>query len=273
MRIFNATRHFTLLLLILFSLSSCGSIWSEKLLGPLRKKENPPALVAEPLTQKDTEDMHVVMLEEEVVRLQSELNEIRPAVIRLKALEGALEELLLSLKTLNHATPSATTMAQKIPENAENAPQPLLKAHAHQKEQPAEKENSVMKPIIDDIQKSTAPAKAAVPTGPLALKMRIGEYANKMRLVIEAQGVPGFDYDIDNTENLFTIAFADDVQFDKKFNTWNFKGSMIETVSKADGDQPLLIFALNRSTRVLKTGKILPNKDNPNTRIFFDLEK
>ncbi|MGB0719123.1 MAG: hypothetical protein ACPGRX_01535, partial [Bdellovibrionales bacterium] len=118
--------------------------------------------------------------------------------------------------------------------------------------------------------KMPVPVKA---TGSALSTIRMADYADKTRLVLEAGAKLDYTADIDNAENLMILTFSngslglDPSKVKKSSKT-------IKTMSGTPQDHGFIIaIDLAGPASILKQGRIAPNKDNPNHRIFIDISK
>ncbi|MGZ9109229.1 MAG: hypothetical protein ACXW4B_10475 [Micavibrio sp.] len=171
---------------------------------------NPEMLFAEKL--KD-EDARFARLENAVVDMRKEFESVKPAIIRLAAVEEDMQILLQQLEMLVQGGPPVMDAPPPVPveetalppqQQATVSPQPLTPsppAAAEPEPEPVIESPVAEAPVV-------APPAAEPPlsaTGPTVKNVRVGEHSGTTRLVFDMNGKTKFTHDLDNTEKLLLI--------------------------------------------------------------------
>ena len=208
-------------------------------------------------------------LETAVADMRREFESVKPAIVRLVAVEDDMQTLLKQLETL-----------------VQNPPAPV---DAVMLDQPLPEDIPVLAPPVQSVSSTLTPA-AEPPPAPLALEpvptptpvavqknsnminvqgLRIGEHTNMTRLVIDVSGAVKYSYDLDNAENLLVIELPGA----------DWTGAASETLKKSplvqswtvqameNGQGSRLILNLHKSVKVTKDSALTQP-----ARIVFDLQ-
>lgn len=164
-----------------------------------------------------------------------------------------------------NSQPPAPLTQDKPVQAAETPPPQAEEKTATEKPQAA----PVTPPTTSQKTPPPAPAKAS---GNVARNFRIGEHADKIRIVIDTGGKPSFTVDYDSSENLIIVEIENMIwegNADQSFSESKLVSSYSVTPS-ASGNGSTIAISLKKETRIL-TQKLLSPDDNPNYRIYFDL--
>lgn len=261
--------------------------------SPSAKTDALPEL--DPVNMSD--DQRLDRLETIVFDLKKDMDHIKPAFKNLMNLEGQISNLLVELQALRTGEAPDALMPLGLKEDASAPPMNLTESTKPTAEtekpsvQPlaaapmsaeAARPKTGMEPVMDDepvakMQKTSkaAPVTQKAPSTGKAMiqNIRVGSYPNKTRIVLDLTNKPEFATDLDAAENLFTINFmnggiASDIQISPLKNT--LVSAITETQA---GDGRMVIFALNKQTRLIKQATLPPSKDSQYYRAFFDFAK
>lgn len=233
-----------------------------------------------------------IRLELAVNELKTDVDTMKPLYANLHLLQNEIHSLLGEIRALRMqdgtrlelAPPSKNNITPPMaPEPAPMAPAMAPPKALTTSMVPVTPPSERPKPIMDKASVAvaktpaagaTTPEKTATHSGaPVIKSVRVGDDAKKMRLVFDVAGTPSVTHDFDASENIFTVSFKD-AQIGPEAKLSKTKGSLIAAVSEADaGSGKLVIFALNRATKLVNQGVIAPNNDSPQTRVFFDFSK
>lgn len=168
------------------------------------------------------DDERFKRLENAVVEMRSDFEAVLPSIVRLVAVEKDMQALMEQLDSLLQneppsSPPTAPAAMMEAPPRVlpitapppQPAPAPAANAGAVplQKAQPPPQPPPVAaeKPA----EKKAAPSPVAI-TGPTQVTgVRIGEHADKTRMVLDLSGPAKYSYDLDNVEKLLVLEIPD----------------------------------------------------------------
>ncbi|PCK00431.1 MAG: hypothetical protein COA45_01235 [Zetaproteobacteria bacterium] len=229
-------------------------------------------------------------VENAVVDLRKEFEVYKPSIVRLAAVESDIQNLIKELEVLLQETP-ANQPPQALIEISEpqlqvkqlepqQTPPPEQQKIAQvqpsdhiEKEKPFEK--PYKKPPEKPPKKATTTKKAPPPShdGVVALNLRVGEHADKLRIVLDTNHRTNFSIDLDNNEKLIIIELPEARWIDG--NNKNFKHSkLLESLSVEplnNGKGSMIVLSLKKTTQILREKRLSPDNDNAYHRIYFDL--
>ena len=114
----------------------------------------------------------------------------------------------------------------------------------------------------------TSPAPANLPN--VIRDIRVADHGGKTRIVIETNSEVNYSAVVNG--NMFTIKY-DGALTSIDLNSLSAKSKFINTVSGTqENSQAAILFQLVRDSTLVKEGRIPPNKDNSNHRIYLDLK-
>lgn len=238
---------------------------------------NTKALFAEEI--RDT-DHRMTRLENAVQEIRNDFDAISPSIIRLVAIEQDIQDLVGQLEILLKEEPVPEANSAPIPAVANAEPLPLG--------QPAKTEPAIpaaVPPAPTAVPAPSAtppvPAGQAAPHTPLpqagvgssqVLDLRIGEHAEKTRIVLDTSTAVAYSTDLDNDEKLLLVELPE-----AKWNapsTKSFGNSpMLEsyrTEPLNDGQGTLLVLQLRHPARILFKGSMAATSGN-GKRIVIDV--
>lgn len=195
-------------------------------------------------------------LENAVTDLRREFESFKPAIVRLVAVEADIQDLIEQLDVLlrTEPSPSPAPAAQAPTKLSPEQPIPTVA------DKPQPTPQTIAKPQVDT---SGSPRVSA---------LRVGQHADKLRLVMDVSKKADFTIDLDNQEGLMIIELPN-----AQWGTSNERSfgkspllSSYSTESINNGQGTRVIFTLKKSTRVLKQ-QSLPPGSNPFYRIYADL--
>lgn len=259
-----------------------------------------------------TEDIHDPMerikrVEGAVVELRQEFDSMKPALLRLIAVEGDMQDLVGQLETLLRNEPQNLTAASTESVTAEAVPpEPLalapsagLEPEPTAQAPPEEMAQSPPEEVADnaippdtpaiappppsaEIAKPeppppAAPEKTPMPSGSnRVLGFRVGEHADKTRLVFDVSGTVSYHDDLDNDEKLLVIELSDTVWSGASSGVGAATSAIQSwSVSPLDGGKKgsRLIIVLRRESKILYEAMLKPSAGNPQPRLVIDLKK
>ena len=216
-------------------------------------------------------------VENAVVGLRQEFEAYKPAIVRLSAVEADIQNLITELEVLLQETP-----AQQPALDLMNRPDARL--HVSQLDpqpQPPDvpvitntppPQTIMQKPPKKEREPPYKPPKTY--DGVVAQNLRVGEHAEKVRLVLDTNHRTAFTIDLDNAEKLIIIEMpkARWVGASKKSfpNTKLIESYTIEPLNNGTGT--MMIIALNKATKILQEKRLTPDSTSPHHRIYFDLK-
>lgn len=229
----------------------------------------PEMLFAEKL--KD-EDARFQRLENAVVDMRQEFEAVKPAIVRLAAVEEDMQILLQQLESLVN-TPSVAQMppipveeTALPPEAATLSPQALIPSPNTTTTPQADPKPVVELPVVEE----AGGKKPEIAAGPTVQNVRIGEHGDTTRLVLDMKAKASFTHDLDNKEHLLLVEIPDAGWSAAQQGT-SSDASLIESWSvqpMENGKGSRLIIRLRRDV-VLASAAALAEPD----RIMLDLKK
>ena len=154
-------------------------------------------------------------LENAVTGIRQEFDAVKPAIVRLAAVEEDMQILLKQLETLVQNPPPApepSLMSEGIPveipealpaETAEAAAAPMPVVPAESAPQ------TVVAPAAVPTQSAQAQPPQQTSSGPHVQNIRVGEHGDVTRLVIDLNAATTYRHDLDNNENLLLVELPD----------------------------------------------------------------
>ena len=232
-------------------------------------------------------------VENAVVDLRKEFESYRPSIVRLAAVESDIQNLIKELEVLLQETPAPrppldltsrsepTLQVEQLDPQPQPPPEPQNVAQdqvVQQKAQPPPRANA---PPPDPTAVTSKPSKEISPAPPLpeydgvvATNLRIGEHADKVRVVIDTNQKTKFSIDLDNTEKLIVVELPDARWVGKAKGV--FKDMKLiesfETEPLKNGKGTLMIIALKKGTSIIQEKRLAPDRKTPYHRIYFDLK-
>lgn len=207
-------------------------------------------------------DQRFDRLETAVTELRREFDAVKPAIIRLSAVESDMQELLTQLETIvdqPQALQEPLGVEQPRPEaSAPTTLAPVTAPLAPQTPPPAAVEKPAVTPSV-----AAASAGATIVQG-----FRIGEHQGMTRLVIDLNGATTYSRDLDNAERLLVIELP--------ASAWNIKTTetlknspLIQSwaAQSVDGGGSRVIVNLKKGVKIVQENKL----KQPD-RILMDLQ-
>lgn len=256
------------------------------------KGVNVDTLFAEKISDSDD---RFERLENTVVNLHKEINNVMPSIIRLIAIESDIQSLTQELNGLLQEAPMpqanqpmtltaeaapapATLEVSQLETHAETppeslaptptlAPPPAATSPPPQVAAPAPA--PVSAPAADKVVSAPKPAANAAK---IVSNLRLGEYANKVRVVIDSGASPKVTSDYDPEEKLLVMEVMDAQWSGEKQKTFT-SSKLIQSYSvseRADGKGVTIAITLKKDSRILNQGNVSPD-ENPNYRYYIDL--
>ncbi|MFK7840156.1 MAG: hypothetical protein AB8B83_07465 [Bdellovibrionales bacterium] len=207
-------------------------------------------------------DQRFDRLENAVTDMRREFETIKPAIIRLVAVEEDIQNMVEQLEVIA----SQDVAPRPTAANARPIPiQPSLNA-----------------------QDRTPPPQAATPkpsqitqqtsntqSGPVVKNLRTGIHSNKVRLVLDMSRKTPYSVDLDSSENILVIELPQAGWIGTTRKSFSNKEPLLASysVEKINNNQGVrIIIPLKQSTSILKQA-VLPPGSNPNFRMYVDLSR
>jgi hypothetical protein len=258
-------------------------------------------------------DRRMARLENAVVEIRKDLDAAMPAINRLVAIEGDIQDLVGQLQILlNDNQPLGPDMGldgASIPPIDLDAgadgttrtfgaddpvPQPPVlhdKKADHQsaldiaglgqggmsvQSQNTAPVRPLAKPILDAQTPAVKPLAAPVPASASTIKLsgiRVGEHNDKVRIVIDTAKPITMQDDLDLTEKLLVLDVAG-VDVENARAT-QAPNAVVDAISlrSTGAGAGQAVLELKRDTKILKTSTLPPTAENPNYRTVIDLAK
>lgn len=211
-------------------------------------------------------------VENAVVELRRDFDSVLPAIVRLTAVEGDMQELLGQLETLlrNEPPPTAMSMTSQtamppsrmdapatVSPTAQAAPVPVTPPPAPYTPPPAP---------------APAPVVQATPGVTSVTGLRTGEHGDQTRLVLDVTGPANYRHDLDNNENLMVIELPGTKW--SAAQSMTVKSPIVQSysVQSTDDGGSRVILQLKRTASVAYEGVIKPDANNANYRIVINLK-
>ena len=241
-------------------------------------------------------DARLDRLENAVSAMHTDMSTLAPAMQRMAMMEKDIEALVSQLETLLQEEGGT---AQAVPPQPVEAPQPLspmmdIPAQEDPAAQatappPRVQQNTIPKPPAATPVPDPAPTPATTPTTPPAstpapiaaqvdgtnvTALRLGEHADKTRMVFDINGPVTFRTDLDNGEKLLVIEI--DGAGWSTAATKAMSSPLIQSYSTQaldGGKGTRIIMVLKRDSSIISQSVLKPDGANPNHRLMIDLKK
>lgn len=228
-------------------------------LKPL-KGVNVDKLFAENISNTDRRFERV---ENAVVDMRREFEAVKPAIVRLVAVEEDIQQMVEQLEIMANQERSAP-----VAPVSSSQPQEL-------------RTNNYQTPPTSSVPQVLEPKPTPAPTpvtartnGPTVTNFRTGQHSNKVRLVLDMSANTPYNVDLDSNENLLIIELPNAAWAGATSKTFSQKAPLIASynVESIDGGKGTrIVIPLKKSSSILET-KLLPPGSNPNFRMYVDLK-
>lgn len=223
-------------------------------------------------------------LEDDVAGMKGQLSQMGPVLEKMPALQSKLGELVTELQRIDARVASAKAHADTlvVPEEKPETqaamtlvPPPAPVEPGTKPAAPASKASKAipMKPILDEKPK-VKPASKAEPSKKTAAVtgVRVGNDADKTRLVLDTVTKTSFTYDLDNTEKILIVDLSAP-DFTAPMTAEFAKSPLIAAyTAQKNNDQYRLVLQLRTPVKVAGAQNLNPNGDKGD-RIVIDLVK
>ncbi len=242
-------------------------------------------------------------VENAVVDLRREFEVMKPAIVRLVAVEGDIQALVQQLEALAQqdglptasAPPPVETaplpppeqeIAQAdVPDIAENSPTSLVPSDTAEPSLPTGSAAPAAIPKVDENPPpaarpppstpppQTSPQGGGVSDGTIVQNLRTGAHPGKVRLVLDISKSTPFSVDLDAGENILLIEMPEARWQGPASSTFGAKDALFSSYnveSINDGKGSRIILTLKKQTRILEQ-KALPPGSTPYHRVYVDL--
>jgi hypothetical protein len=228
----------------------------------------------------------VKRLERALTAIHGDIKTVAPSIQRLVAVEGDIQELVTQLEVLlenEAAAPAATpapapyspygAAASREPEPLTPAAPAVAPAAQPPPAAPAASDAPYKPPAYLNAG-SSAPAPAATSGGASVTSLRVGEHADKVRLVIDVSADTPYKVDIDNNEKILIIELPDAGWSTAREATYG-KTPILQSYrvdSGKDGKGSMLIMPLKQASTIVYQSK-LNALSGTGKRIVVDLAR
>lgn len=231
-------------------------------LKPL-KGVNVDSLFAQNLNNND---QRFDRLENVVVDMRREFEAVKPAIVRLVAVEEDIQNMVEQLEKM--ATQEQQARSAPVYREQLNTPQnlaptdlttPQTSSGVSQKMEP---KPAYAKPM------------ASSSGGPTVRNLRTGRHSDKVRLVLDMSSKTPYNVDLDSSENLLVIELPEAGWSGATSKTFSSKEPLLASYSVESmnsGNGTRIIIALKKSTAIL-TKDLLPPGVTANYRMYIDLK-
>ncbi|MGH1403039.1 MAG: hypothetical protein ACRBDL_02235 [Alphaproteobacteria bacterium] len=223
-------------------------------------------------------------VENAVVDLRKEFELYKPSIVRLSAVESDIQHLIKELEVL----------LQETPPEQNNMPVELAKQNAQEAElqvkqlDPNPIQANPKQPSVPSINPKPPPKKKAtsktIPPdkngnhiysdGVIAQNLRVGEHADKVRLVLDTNKKTKYSIDLDNDENLIIIELPEAKwtgQYERDITSSALIESyVVEPLNQGKGS--MIIISLTKKTGIMRQERLSPDGSSAYHRIYFDLK-
>ena len=239
-------------------------------LKPL-KGVNVDSLFAENLSNSD---QRFDRLENAVVDMRREFEAVKPAIVRLVAVEEDIQQMVEQLELL--ASQEQQARSAPIKREPLNQPQSLVPTDLTTPQTSGG--------VPQAMEPKTAPAKPMAPKepmkqemsygGPIVKNLRTGRHSDKIRLVLDMSSKTPYSVDLDASENLLVIELPEAGWSGTRSKNFGMKAALLSSYSVESinaGKGTRIIIALKKSTAILKKDLIPPGV-TPHYRMYIDLK-
>ncbi len=225
-------------------------------------------MAANPAAPMSADD-RIAKLEQSVQMLQSDYQRIMPAFASLNTTNERIQVLLDEMESQGKAPASISDAPATV-----TAPAPAMKIAA------SEEEQSMVEPALAAPVAAPAPAQNQMPAPAEAsaqidngvTAVRIGEHANKTRIVLDLSGKakPAFTYDLDNAEKLMLVELPSASWSGKEAGKPNSPLVAGWTAQKTASGGSAVAIQLKKDARVLSTEFLKAEGKDP-ARLVMDI--
>lgn len=250
-------------------------------------------------------DRRFERVENAVVDLRREFEVMKPAIVRLVAVEGDIQALVQQLEALaqQDVAPSASAYtpppvettplpppAEQViaqaedPDIAENSPTSLVPSDSAEPSVPTASAAPAAIPKVDESPPAARPPPSTPPPqtspqgggasdGTIVQNLRTGVHPGKVRLVLDISKQTPFSVDLDAGENILLIEMPEARWQGPASNAFGAKDALFSSYnveSINDGKGSRIILTLKKQTRILEQ-KALPPSSTPYHRVYVDL--
>ncbi|MGH1378933.1 MAG: hypothetical protein ACRBB3_08945 [Alphaproteobacteria bacterium] len=206
-------------------------------------------------------------LENTVQRIRDDVDEVMPSIKRLVAIETEIEDLVGQLKTLLSEPKITEVNSEVIPNNESELQPPLVNEETNAP-------TAAPTPLVSADKEETKIKEKKQPenNGKTSIKdLRIGEHADKTRIVIDATAKITTKLDFDNEELLLLIK-TDAPEYSFSPQKISNKAKIIDDVTVVkDQNGHEIIISLNAGKSISKIVTIKKDTKNPLYRQYFDI--
>ena len=236
-------------------------------LKPL-KGVNVDTLFSENITNTDRRFERV---ENAVVEMRREFEAVKPAIVRLVAVEEDIQNMVEQLEAM--AMQEQTSSVSPVYQEPISDPQQLVPSDLQEAPQTSNYGAvQKMEPKPESVQNKTmSPSHSGA--GAMVKNLRTGRHSNKIRLVLDMSANSPHTVDLDSSENILVIELPDAHWSGSSTKAFGSKEPLLASYSVEkinNGNGSRIVIPLKKSTSILKTD-VLPPGHTPNYRMYIDL--
>ncbi len=225
-------------------------------------------------------------VENAVIDLHKEFDTYKPAIVRLSAVEADIQNLVKELEVLLQETPADQHQPMNLTQNSEPTlqveqldPNPTPPPSVEDRPDPVKIVQATAAPPPHKEEKPPPPH--TPPKTPLkhfdgivAQNLRVGEHADKIRIVLDANQKTDFKIDLDNDEKLIIVElrharWVGDMTH--KYSSTSLLDSYnVEPINNNKGS--MIVISLKRATSIMQKSQLTPDASSSYHRIYFDLK-
>jgi len=220
------------------------------------------------------DDKRMDRIENAIIDLKREFDAVKPAIIRLSAVESDMQDLITQLQTLTGVAP-----ANEVSDNAvldaqmvqapiqEVSPVPVAPVELIE---PARLREA---PDMQDQETQAQPAAAQPPQGAAVTGIRSGVQNGAARIVLDMSEKNAYRRDLDNAEKILMIELPGLQWAAPKEGSFSKAPPLKSWAARAMADGTGTIVAIQLSaTASIAYEKVLPGKDGTGSRLIIDLK-
>ena len=239
-------------------------------LKPL-KGVNVDTLFAENLSNSDR---RFERLETVVKDMRREFEAVKPAIVRLVAVESDIQQMVEQLEALaaqERSAPPAPVYTETMPTTTQQ-PQSLVPQDLQTPK--TEDANKAMMPKSEPMSSPPTSNTAAMHSGPTVKNLRTGNHKDKVRLVVDLSAKTPYSVSLDSGQNLLIIDLPQAKWSGAASKTFSSKQPLlssynVDTINNGQGSR--IMIQLKQSSMILKDA-LLPPNTTAYYRAYVDLK-
>lgn len=209
-------------------------------------------------------------LENAVVDMRREFEAVKPAIVRLVAVEEDIQQMVEQLEAMASQEQYAAAPSP-APVMTETLPPPQDLTPTQPEPPPAPAPQAAPPPPAPQPVAATPPPSNT--NGPVVRNLRTGRHSNKVRLVLDMSARTPYTVDLDTSENILLIELPQAGWNDAPSKTFGASEALlasynVEAINNGQGTR--IVIPLKKSSSILAQ-EILPPNGTPNFRLYIDL--